>query len=96
MLLNTIRDILTVAAPLAITLGVFIAIFQLQNQSRLRQIDTVMRLFSTFGQESTLRHYRRVTTWAFDSYKAFQENATEEDHISLMLVMIFFEYGVAL
>ena len=91
MLLNTIRDILTVAAPLAITLGVFIAIFQLRNQSRLRQIDTVMRLFSSFGQETFLGHYLRVTTWNFDSYKTFQEKATEEDRISLMVVTSFFE-----
>jgi uncharacterized membrane protein len=61
MLLNTIQGILTVAAPLAITLGVIVAIFQLQNQSRLRQIDTVMRLFSSFGQETFQRHFLRVT-----------------------------------
>ncbi len=91
MLLNTIRDILTVAAPLAIVLGVFIAIFQLRNQTRLRQIDTVMRLFSSFGQETFLGHFQRVTTWKFDNYKTFQESATKEDQISLLVVASLFE-----
>src|SRR3989304_8199179 len=91
MLLEFIQQVFAAAAPLAVTVGVIIALLQLRNQNRLRQIDTVMRLFSSFGQESFLHHYRRVTTWKYDTYKAFQKEAGEEDHMSLMVVSVFFE-----
>jgi hypothetical protein len=88
---DIIQKTFTIAAPLAVIIGVIIALFQLHSQNRLRQIDTVMRLFSSFGQESFLHHYRRVTTWKFDTYEDFQKNAGENDHVSLMIVSVFFE-----
>src|SRR4030067_121870 len=86
-----IQKALAIAAPLAITVGLVIALFQLRDQNRLRQMDTVMRLFSSFGQESFLHHYQRVTTWEYDTYEDFQKNAPEKDHISLMVISVFFE-----
>ena len=68
-----------------------IALFQLRDQNRLRQISMVMNLFSTFGQESFLHHYRRVTTWQYAKYQDFQKEATEDDYVSLMVVSSFFE-----
>ena len=86
-----IQKALAIAAPLAIIIGVIIALLQLRGQNRLRQFDTVTQLFLTFGQESFLHHYRRVTTWNYDTYEEFQKDATENDHVSLMIVSVFYE-----
>ena len=91
MSLDALQQILAIAAPIAVTLGVIIALLQLRNQNRLRQIDTVMRLYSSFGQESFLRHFERVTTWGYDTFEAYRENSTSDDQISLMVVGVFFE-----
>ena len=91
MSLDTLQQILAIAAPIAVTIGVIIALLQLRNQQRLRQIDTVMRLYSSFGQEAFLRHFERVTSWSYDTYEAYRENSTPDDQISLMVVSVFFE-----
>ena len=91
MFLEAIHQVFAAAAPLAVTIGVIIALLQLRNQNRLRQFDTVMRLFTSFGQESFLHHYRRVTTWEYDTYEDFKKKATEDDHVSLMVVSVFYE-----
>lgn len=91
MSLDAIHQVLDIAAPLAIIIGVVIALIQLRNQSRLRQFDTVMRLFSSFGQESFLHHYGRVMNWEYDTYESFKKKATEDDNVSLMVVSVFFE-----
>ena len=88
---DSLQQILTVLAPLAVTVGVIIVLLQLRNQQRLRQIDTVMRLYSSFGQEAFLRRFERVTSWSFDTYEAYRENSTPDDQISLMVVGVFFE-----
>jgi len=89
--LDTLQQILAIAAPIAVTIGVVIALLQLRNQHRLRQIDTVMRLYSSFGQESFLRHFERVTSWNYDTYEAYREDSTPDDQVSLMVVSVFFE-----
>ena len=66
MSFDGVRELLYVVAPLVAIIGVIIALFQLRNQNRLRQFDTVMRLFLAFGEERFMRHYRRVTTWDYD------------------------------
>ncbi len=91
MFLDRLMAILTVAAPLAITLGVIIALQQLRNQNRLRQIEIVMRFYSSFGEEAFLRHFRRVTTWKYRSYAAFRKKRSDEDYVSLLVVSVFFE-----
>ena len=88
---DSLQQILTVLAPLAVTVGVIIVLLQLRNQQRLRQIDTVMRLYSSFGQEAFLRRFERVTSWSFDTYETYRENSTPDDQISLMVVGVFFE-----
>jgi hypothetical protein len=91
MSLETLHQILDIAAPLVAIVGVIIALIQLHNQSRLRQFDTVMRLFLAFGEERFMQHYRRVTTWDYDTYDAFKKKATENDNVSLMIVSVFYE-----
>ncbi len=91
MFLDDFKQILGIVSPLAVAIGVIIALLQLRNQHRLRQIDTVMRLYSTFGQDSFVRHFRRVTNWNFDTYEAYLEKGTEEDYVSLTVVTVAFE-----
>lgn len=91
MLIEQIRDLLTLATPIAVIGGVMVALLQLRNQNRLRQIDTVMRIYLTFGTEWFVRHYRRVTNWEFNTFEKFQEKATEDDYMSLFVVSVFFE-----
>lgn len=91
MSLDTFHQILDIAAPIVAIVGVVIALFQLRNQNRLRQMDVVMRLFSSFGHESFLQHFERVMAWKYDSYAAFKKKATDDDNVSLMVVSVFFE-----
>lgn len=91
MTLDIIQQVLAIAAPIVAIVGVIIALVQLRNQSRLRQMEVVMRLFSSFGQESFLQHFERVMSWNDDTYQAYKERATHEDNVSLMVVSVFFE-----
>ena len=91
MSFDTVQQALTAAASIAVAVGVVIALLQLRGQSQLHQIDTVMRLFSSFGEETFLYHYRRVTSWPYETYEAFRASATKDDHVSLMVVSVFFE-----
>jgi hypothetical protein len=89
--LNDLKELLAVVTPLAVAVGVIIALLQLRNQYRPRQIDTVMRLYSHFGDDSFVRHFNRVTNWDFQNYEAYLEKRTEDDYISLTVVTVFFE-----
>ncbi len=91
MSLDGLKQVLTFVSPLAVSLGVVIALLQLRNQHRLRQIDTVMRLYSRFGEDSFVRHFNRVTNWSFASYEDYLEKGTEEVYVSLTVVTVFFE-----
>lgn len=91
MSFESTQQALTAGASVAVAVGVAVALLQLRGQNKLRQIDLVMQLFASFGEESFIRHYQRVTSWPFESYAAFRESATEEDRISLMVVSVFFE-----
>jgi hypothetical protein len=89
--LDDLRQFLGIVSSLAVAVGVIVALLQLRNQHRLRQIDTVMRLYSSFGQDPFVRHFRRVTNWNFETYEAYLENGAEEDYVSLTVVTVFFE-----
>jgi hypothetical protein len=91
MLLTIVQQALSMVAAAAVTIGVIVAILQLRNQNRLRQLEIVMRLYSSFGQESFLSHYHRVTSWKYGSYKAFRKRNSDKDYISLLVVSVFFE-----
>ena len=91
MSFQTFQQILSVVAPIAVTTGVIIALLQLRNQYRLRQIDTVMRLFLYFGGEEYTRHFNRVTNWKYKTYKVYRKKRSDDDHVSLLVVSAFFE-----
>jgi hypothetical protein len=91
MAVDTIQRILTIAAPIAVIIGVIIALLQLRNQTRLRQFELAMRLHSRLGEEHFVRHYQRVMGWKYRSYAAFRNKKSPEDHVSLLIVGVFFE-----
>jgi hypothetical protein len=91
MTLDTIQHILSIAAPLAIITGVIIALVQLRSQYRLRQMDIVMKLYSSFGEEAFIRHFQRVTSWEYTTYAAYRKKNSREDYVSLLVVSVFFK-----
>jgi hypothetical protein len=91
VVLDTIQRVLSLAASLALITGVLVALLQLRNQQRLRELEIVMRLYSTFGEENFVRHFRRVSGWQYETYAAYQQRSDPEDYISLMVVSVFFE-----
>jgi hypothetical protein len=86
-----IKDVLSVASPIAIIIGIIIAVVQLQSQARLRQFDTVMRVFATFGEDAFQHHFQRVANWKFKSYKEFVAKSTKQDLVSWWVVGVLFE-----
>ena len=91
MTIDTLQRVISMAASLALITGVIIALIQLRNQQHLRELEIVMRLYATFGEEQFLRHYRRVASWQNETYAAFRQRNDPEDYISLMVVSVFFE-----
>lgn len=91
MVLDAIQQVLTVGASLAVIIGVIVALMQLRDQARLRQLEIVMRLYASFGEEGFTRHYQRVANWKYKTYAAFRKRATREDQVSLVVVGAFFE-----
>jgi hypothetical protein len=89
--LETVQHILATVASLALISGVVIAILQLRHQTRIRQEDVAMRLYATFGEESFVRHYRRVSSWDYTTYDDYRAKASADDSVSLMVVSVFFE-----
>jgi hypothetical protein len=91
VVVDTVQRVLSIAAPLALTIGVIIALLQFRHQRHLRELEIVMRLYATFGEEQFLRHYRRVAGWRYETFAAYREKDDPEDYISLMVVSVFFE-----
>ena len=91
MTVDAIQRILSIAASLAVIIGVIIALLQLRNQQRLRQLDIVMRLYSSFGEEDFVRHYHRVASWKYKTYAAYGKKNSLDDYVSLVVVSVFFE-----
>jgi hypothetical protein len=91
MNISTLKDILAVLAPIAVIVGVIIALIQLRNQSRLRQFDTVMHVYSTFGDEAFQRHFQRVLSWQYTTSQQFEKEAKPEDLVSMWVVAVLFE-----
>jgi len=89
--LDTIQRILSVAASVALISGVVIAILQLRHQTRIRQEEIAMRLYSVFGEESFVRHYQHVSRWSYATFADYRDKGTADDHTSLMVVSVFFE-----
>ncbi len=71
--------------------GVSVAIFQLRHFHTLRKFDVVVRLYSTFGEESFQRNYWRLMNWNFKSFEDFDSRSQLEDYVAFTVVGIYFE-----
>ncbi|PYP77017.1 MAG: hypothetical protein DMD35_16915 [Gemmatimonadetes bacterium] len=91
MTVEIVQHVLSIAASLAIILGVVIGLLQLRYQHSLRQAEIAMRLYSSFGEESFVRHYQRVSSWHYPTFASYREDGTADDFTSLMVVSVFFE-----
>jgi hypothetical protein len=91
MTLPEVRDLLLLAGPIALILGVAIAVFQLHDIRRMRQMEVVIRLFDRFDDESFQRHFQRLLRWTYRDFADFERRAKEEDRITLNTVGVFFE-----
>jgi len=67
-------DIQTVSIAIA-SAGVFLAaiyyIFQIRHQTRIRQTDLVIRLFSTFLSQEAMDEFMRFSKLEFDDYEDY-------------------------
>lgn len=91
MHLDSVQKILSIASSLALICGVIIALVQLRAQQGVKQMEVVMRLYQSFGEEGFVRHFSRVSSWRYKTYAAFKEESTPDDFVSLMVVSVFFE-----
>jgi hypothetical protein len=67
-------DIQTVSVAIASTSVVIVAIyyvFQIRHQTRLRQTDLVMRLYSTFGSKEFQDAWARIESKEFNNYDEY-------------------------
>jgi len=76
-------DISTVSIVIA-SAGVFVAavyyIFQIRHQTKLRQTDLVMRLYSTFGSKDFQEAYRGLFEVEFKDYDDFLKKRYKRLH----------------
>jgi hypothetical protein len=91
MTLADVRDLLTLAGPIALIVGVAVALFQLRDLRRLRQMEVVMRLFDRFDDDSFQRHFQRLSRWTYRDFADFERRAKAEDWITLYSVGAYFE-----
>lgn len=76
---------------MALILGVAVALFQLRDLRRMRQMEVVMQLFDRFDDEAFQRHYQRVSRWTYRNLDEFESRAREVDWIALYSVSAYFE-----
>ena len=91
-------DIQTVSIAIA-SAGVFVAaiyyIFQIRHQTRLRQTDLVMRLYSTFTSEEHLRAGKKVIWITYEDYDDFVKKygaPSSEEPISMAIDKVLYFY----
>ena len=91
MNLDALRNILTLAGPTAVIVGVILALFQLRDLRRMRQMEVVMALFGRFDDDSLQRHLQRLFRWTYKNYEEFERRARESDWITLYAISAYFE-----
>ena len=87
----TLGDLGSILGAAAVIVGASIGLFQLRNFLQLRQIDVVIRLYSTFGDDSFQRCYWRVQRWNYQTFEDFDKNASQDDYEAWFRVSVFFE-----
>ena len=54
-------------------------------------MDLVIRLYSTFGEDSFQKNYHRVQRWKYNGFEEFDKIATDDDFAAFFRVAVFFE-----
>lgn len=77
-------DIQTISIAVA-SAGVFAAavyyIFQIRHQTKLRQTDLVMRLYSTFGSKGFQDAWTRIESMEFKNYDEYVKKCGSGDYV---------------
>ena len=84
-LLQTISVLVTSAGLL---IAALYYVLQIRHQTKMRQTDLVMRLYTTFGSKEYLEAYTNVRTMEFKDYNDFEEKYAWTD---VSLICVFFE-----
>ena len=88
-----ITEISAIVAAVGVLVGVVYYILDMRHQSKMRQTDMVMRLYSTFGSTEFLKAYQTIMGAEFEDYedylKRYSTNA--EVRLALMSVGTYFE-----
>jgi len=92
-------DIQTVSIAIAsasVVAGIVYYAFQLRHQTKLRQTDLIMRLYSTFGGEEHQRAGKKVSKITYEGYDGFVKkygapNSEEPVPMAIDKVLYFFE-----
>jgi len=87
----TVSDLAAIISAVAVLVGVMVGVFQLRNFLQLRQMDLVMKLYSSTWESSFQKDYVRVHSWKFRNYADFQKNAQPEDWEAYNAIVLFFE-----
>src|SRR4030042_548777 len=77
-------DTQTVSVAIASTSVVIVAIyyvFQIRHQTRLRQTDLVMRLYSTFGSKEFQDAWTRIESIEFKNYDEYMRKCGSGDYV---------------
>ena len=89
--MEELRDTLGALSSVALILGVFIAVMQLNGLRAQRHLEQVLRAYQPFLEENLTRAYWRVHHWDYRAYDDFAARATVEDWTDLDQVTTFFE-----
>ena len=85
LLLQTVSILVTSAGLL---IAALYYVLQIRHQTKMRQTDLVMRLYTTFGSKEYLEAYTNVRTMEFKDYNDFEEKYGWTD---VSLIGVFFE-----
>jgi hypothetical protein len=87
-----IQTISIAVASASVTLAAIYYVWQIRHQSKIRQIDLVMRLYSTFGSKEHMDAYREVMAIeAKDSYELRSKYSGSSVSSAFGMVCAFYE-----
>lgn len=92
-------DTLTVSIAIAsagVVAGTVYYAFQVRHQTKIRQTDLIMRLYSQAGSKEFLEAYQKISNLKFNDYNDFVEkygplNAEGPEQTAVMMIAFFME-----
>jgi hypothetical protein len=92
-----VTEISAIVAAAGVLIGVVYYILDMRNQTRQRQTDMVMRLYTTFGSAEFQRAYQKVRSLEFQDYSDYIKKYGQDLQVreEMYTVTIFFE-GIGL